>query len=396
MRVWRSLWLDGTDFHSRVGTQVEDARDGDAVAHLEAGDDLDVVLLAVAGLDGGEAGLAALDDIDAFEAGVGHDGVGGDEEGAGGGAGIDIDLGESAGGDGSGVGDAGADLEAAALHAELGLDGADGAAQGVGQAFDAHLDAAADLDEAGEVFRDVEIDLEGVGLLDGGDDVGRGDVGAIADIAQAEHTREGRGDEGFAELGLGKGHVGLDAGDLGLRLVVLLLVDALDGEELGEAVAGGFGELELGAVALELGLEVVVEEAGDDGARAHLRALVDIELDQAAGDLGAELGIFTRDDGAVDLGGLLHVGGLDHDDIDLGGRRGLGGAAGACGRSGVLLGTARDQPQRRHSSEYDASPACGLRLRGKGKSPPRFHVVKVARKVGKWKGAREFMCWDMG
>ena len=275
--------------HTVVGVPLGHVGEDDAVAGLEAVDDLDGVDGAAAELDLGADGVV---------------GVGGELEDAdgalllaeGGTADVDdvveaLELDGAVNGEvGTGtagelVGDGDVDEDGAVLHG--GVDAGDLALDDAVAGVD--LGDLAEGDVAGLGFRDADLGLELGGIGDAGDVGARLDLGADLDREGGEDAGHGGADLEGVELLVAEGGEGAEAldlgfldGELGLDGIlgegVALLLDFVVGGAVG---GGGLGELEV-----EGGDEAVAEEF-----LLHLGAELggfEVGLGAGGGSLGGE------------------------------------------------------------------------------------------------------------
>src|SRR5689334_14663975 len=220
----------GRDRHARTGLQLELSERNDAVAGLQAFQDLGAALDAVAGLhEGAGRGQAALvvaalllldqEHGVAIERVVDRRFRNGDDRrlvrqydrGAGEHAGLE-DL--------IGVGDRGLDADVARVGRNLRLDGGDLALEGAARKsvdLDAH--DLVDLERAGILLRYREVQIEHREIRQRHDLRARGEILADLDLADAEFAVERRAHQLLRDDGFGLGDAGLRLVERRLRLV---------------------------------------------------------------------------------------------------------------------------------------------------------------------------------
>jgi hypothetical protein len=115
------------------------------------------------------------------------------------------------------------------------------------------LDALTDLHLIGEDFRDTEIGLDRVDVIQGDDGISRPQVAADTDLAQAKKAFEGGADGCLGELGFGQPQVRLVQSPLGISFVPFTLGDGLILQQDFRPLDVGLAENEAGLRPVPLG-----------------------------------------------------------------------------------------------------------------------------------------------
>ncbi len=183
----------------------------------------------------------------------------------------------------------GADEEAAPGNVEARIDGVDLAFEGVvREGVDLDADGLADPDGRQELLRHAEIRLDRIDGLQIDERLSGGDVLADADMAQTDDAGERRHDARLLELHAGKLDRGGVDGEIRRGLVGRLGRRVFAAEELGGALVGLLGKLELGLGIGELGAIDRIVEREERRALLDRLAFLEVDLLETAGNLRAD------------------------------------------------------------------------------------------------------------